>query len=422
MYDDEESRTKCDSETQTDYSQSSDENRSPGPPTLSPQLPESNYNNNNFRKRVLRDITDDQELKMPKLDPIFPSDDESAVSSSEVKLKLSPVFCLDQENSTSNMKYYVIDKSCLDAQTSEMTELSLEAYQAVNRHNIINDHHEFDQQQTATEDDHLGDLKTDTPEQNPFLSAKDSSTGKKHVTIATSALSNSSSPTHQGLSALSPASISPNGKRFKQSTPMPFSLQAGIPTESTPQMSRMTGFLPPSQGSYVYTPHPKSGQLFYVSTISDASPDLQPATVQTPETITKTNIGRNSSPFSQLIPGSLTLNSSTEENRSMPRTEENGDKLSLNAKRFVSHRQRYDLLNSPEMLEDEPRESHNLKERRRRARIKEACDLMRTIIPGMSEKTDKATVFEFGARYIHFLKTYTGSKYDKDFLIKYSPY
>ena len=48
-----------------------------------------------------------------------------------------------------------------------------------------------------------------------------------------------------------------------------------------------------------------------------------------------------------------------------------------------------------------------------RARIKEACDLMRQLVPGMSDKTDKATVFEFGARYIHFLKSFIGTEHDK---------
>lgn len=38
---------------------------------------------------------------------------------------------------------------------------------------------------------------------------------------------------------------------------------------------------------------------------------------------------------------------------------------------------------------------------------------MRKLVPGMSDKTDKATVFEFAARYIHFLKGFTGNKHDK---------
>ena len=38
---------------------------------------------------------------------------------------------------------------------------------------------------------------------------------------------------------------------------------------------------------------------------------------------------------------------------------------------------------------------------------------MRQLVPGMSEKTDKATVFEFSARYIHFLKNFVGTHHDK---------
>ena len=36
----------------------------------------------------------------------------------------------------------------------------------------------------------------------------------------------------------------------------------------------------------------------------------------------------------------------------------------------------------------------------------------------MSEKTDKATVFEFSARYIHFLKNFVGTHHDKVSIIK----
>ena len=39
--------------------------------------------------------------------------------------------------------------------------------------------------------------------------------------------------------------------------------------------------------------------------------------------------------------------------------------------------------------------------------------MLRQLVPGMSDKTDKATVFEFAARYVHFLKSHTGAQYDK---------
>ena len=37
---------------------------------------------------------------------------------------------------------------------------------------------------------------------------------------------------------------------------------------------------------------------------------------------------------------------------------------------------------------------------------------MRKLVPGLSDKTDKATVFEYAARYIHFLNAQVGKEYD----------
>ncbi|XP_013415831.1 myosin tail region-interacting protein MTI1-like [Lingula anatina] len=72
--------------------------------------------------------------------------------------------------------------------------------------------------------------------------------------------------------------------------------------------------------------------------------------------------------------------------------------------------------------ERDSRGDHNAKERKRRARISEACHALRQLVPGLSDKTDKATVFEFAAQYIIHLREVIGSEYDKDFLRKYSPY
>lgn len=38
---------------------------------------------------------------------------------------------------------------------------------------------------------------------------------------------------------------------------------------------------------------------------------------------------------------------------------------------------------------------------------------MRRLVPGLSDKTDQATVFEYAARYIHFLQTQVGNKYNR---------
>ncbi|XP_067129693.1 uncharacterized protein [Centruroides vittatus] len=79
-------------------------------------------------------------------------------------------------------------------------------------------------------------------------------------------------------------------------------------------------------------------------------------------------------------------------------------------------------LDNEQYLSFSGRENHNEKERKRRNRIKNACQTLRNLVPGMSNKTDKATVFEFTVEYLIHLKKYVGSKYDKDFLEKCSPY
>lgn len=49
------------------------------------------------------------------------------------------------------------------------------------------------------------------------------------------------------------------------------------------------------------------------------------------------------------------------------------------------------------------RELHNEIERRRRLRIKQCCDILRTLVPGLSEKTDKATVLEHTVKFVSHL-------------------
>ncbi|XP_067655200.1 uncharacterized protein [Haliotis asinina] len=176
-----------------------------------------------------------------------------------------------------------------------------------------------------------------------------------------------------------------------------------------------------SNSTYVYTPHPRSGQILYIAEPNSMTPESLQANVQavTPMLVNKPNF----TPVSQICSQSLVLNSSGEENTSptedTPVTTYSCHDSPIDPK--VQDSSNFPLLNSPQAM-DEERESHNMKERKRRARIKEACDLMRQLVPGMSEKTDKATVFEFAARYIYFLKNFVGSAHDKDFLIKYSPY
>ncbi|XP_046552466.1 uncharacterized protein LOC124262080 isoform X2 [Haliotis rubra] len=180
-----------------------------------------------------------------------------------------------------------------------------------------------------------------------------------------------------------------------------------------------------SNSNYVYTPHPRSGQIMYIAEPNSMTPESLQANVQavTPLLVNKPNMSTNYTPVSQICSQSLVLNSSGEENTSptedapVPTYSCHDSPVDPSVQDSTS----FPLLNSPQAM-DEERESHNMKERKRRARIKEACDLMRQLVPGMSEKTDKATVFEFAARYIYFLKNFVGTAHDKDFLIKYSPY
>ncbi|KAH8026055.1 hypothetical protein HPB51_015404 [Rhipicephalus microplus] len=46
-------------------------------------------------------------------------------------------------------------------------------------------------------------------------------------------------------------------------------------------------------------------------------------------------------------------------------------------------------------------------------RIKNACQTLRTLVPGLSDKTDKATVFEFTVQYLLHLRRHLGTKHDK---------
>lgn len=50
------------------------------------------------------------------------------------------------------------------------------------------------------------------------------------------------------------------------------------------------------------------------------------------------------------------------------------------------------------------REMHNEIERRRRLRIKYCCDILRGLVPGVNDKTDKATVLEHTVRFVRHLK------------------
>lgn len=60
------------------------------------------------------------------------------------------------------------------------------------------------------------------------------------------------------------------------------------------------------------------------------------------------------------------------------------------------------------------RELHNEIERRRRLRIKQCCDVLRTLVPGLSDKTDKATVLEHTVKFVSHLVNCPGFKCNCD--------
>lgn len=169
----------------------------------------------------------------------------------------------------------------------------------------------------------------------------------------------------------------------------------------------------------LFTPHPKTGQLLYLAPNDGTSPQLfqqLTPTVNTPNNssfVTPNLRDHSKKPI-------MKLNSSGEDDDSSNNCSSDSPPTPLDSSSDRDSMQfELSLFNT---TGEESREQHNMKERRRRLRIKDACDVMRKLVPGMSDKTDKATVFEFGARYIHFLKGFVGNKHDKDFLIKYSPY
>ncbi|GFY33335.1 hypothetical protein TNCV_1897871 [Trichonephila clavipes] len=47
------------------------------------------------------------------------------------------------------------------------------------------------------------------------------------------------------------------------------------------------------------------------------------------------------------------------------------------------------------------------------SRVSDACSALRKLVPGLSDKTDKATVFEQAARYLKFYRDKFGTQFDQ---------
>ena len=60
----------------------------------------------------------------------------------------------------------------------------------------------------------------------------------------------------------------------------------------------------------------------------------------------------------------------------------------------------------------ESRQLHNHKERLRRSRMKCSCDALRALVPGLTDKTDKATVLEHTVAFLFHLSKCGGVKCD----------
>lgn len=60
----------------------------------------------------------------------------------------------------------------------------------------------------------------------------------------------------------------------------------------------------------------------------------------------------------------------------------------------------------------ESRHLHNHKERLRRSRMKCSCDALRALVPGLNDKTDKATVLEHTVAFLFHLSKCEGVKCD----------
>jgi len=74
------------------------------------------------------------------------------------------------------------------------------------------------------------------------------------------------------------------------------------------------------------------------------------------------------------------------------------------------------VINRSYIPSSESRQLHNQKERLRRLRIKYSCDALKQLVPGISEKTDKATVLEHSVNFLVHLSNCSGVKCDVSYI------
>ena len=75
-----------------------------------------------------------------------------------------------------------------------------------------------------------------------------------------------------------------------------------------------------------------------------------------------------------------------------------GSNVSLTEEQDVKKEK--DKAKKRSVMSKSSRELHNEKERKRRLRMKHSCMMLRSLIPGVNEKTDKATVLEYTVQFL----------------------
>ncbi|KAL3184904.1 hypothetical protein MRX96_030795 [Rhipicephalus microplus] len=84
------------------------------------------------------------------------------------------------------------------------------------------------------------------------------------------------------------------------------------------------------------------------------------------------------------------------------------------------------MVNTPYRKSFRRREKQRESDRKRKARIRNACQTLQSLVPGLSEKTDQATVLESTVEYVRHLHSHLKVKHQtsiaKKFVKKFKLY
>lgn len=175
-------------------------------------------------------------------------------------------------------------------------------------------------------------------------------------------------------------------------------------------------------------PIPSPGCYRLTATKAGYQPYIMPRQLQsTPMTTTDSSLESSSRSYSSMsyksgssTPCSSSTDYSSPEYPRVPNnTPNSGEDLTLRERIFhsnwlpaIASRLEYSHPNAPIDF----RQKHNQTERHRRKRIKTACEAMRSILPGVTSKTDNTTVFQDAVNYITFLRNSVGDAFDEEFV------